>query len=236
MLPKSDMEILSQEINDEDGYYRLRTGLRVRYLTISVGTFDDDTMCRPYLLIPNLPDLPDSPWTTMTISRDEDGSLTSAMSMDPLPEIRTAWHEQRVDVLTLKKTRRFRSGVHEVQYDAAPAIANIACFEWEIARIERETWAIMGLLLEKLDGEPACVDDLANCEALLHRLHQDLRLVHGDVNRHNFVVDRVSGSGVRLVDYEHAQDFDESLAKEELLSLPAELAEETGRGATVVRK
>ncbi|KAF4446304.1 alpha-galactosidase A [Fusarium austroafricanum] len=107
MLPKSDMEILSQEITDEDGHYRLRTGLRVRYLTISVGTFDDDTVCRPYLLIPNLPDLPDSSWTTMSISRDENGSLTSVTSMDPLPEIRTAWHEQHVDVLTLESTRLF---------------------------------------------------------------------------------------------------------------------------------
>ncbi|KAG5752783.1 hypothetical protein H9Q70_004591 [Fusarium xylarioides] len=266
MLPKSDMEILSQEIIHDDGHYRLRTGLRVRYLRIPVGTFDDDTMCRPYLLIPKLLDLPDSPWTTMTISQDENGSLTSVISMDPLPEIRTAWHEQHVDVLTLKSTRRFRSGVHEVQYNDAPAIAKIACFEWEIRRIERETWAyslledhqsqhpnesliapkflahltengrIMGLLLEKVDGESACADDLEHCETLLRRLHRDLGLVHGDVNRYNFLVDRVSGRSVRLVDFEHAEDFNESLARDELLSLPVELTEETGRGATVEMK
>lgn len=199
----------------------------------------------------------------MTISQDEDGSLTSSISLDPLPEIRTAWHALRVDVLSLKRTRRFRSGVHEVRYNGAPAIAKIACFTWDVARIERETWAysimarhhsrhlneppitpdflghltengrIMGFLLRKLDGESACVDDLASCEALLRRLHR-LGLVHGDVNRHNFLVDRVSGSGMRLVDLEYAEDFDEGLARVELLSLPAELAEETGRGATVV--
>ncbi|KAI5856719.1 alpha-galactosidase A [Durotheca rogersii] len=263
MLPKSDIEILSQYIDDENGYYRLRVGRRVHYLTISSGVFDDDTMCRPYLLIPKLPDLPDSPWTTMVISRDKNGSLTSTTSTDPLPEIQTTWHELRVDVLKLERTRRFRSGVHEVQYNGAPAIAKIACFQWDIARIERESWAYsimarhhnqhpnespiapnflghltengrtMGFLLQKVNGEPACIDDLANCEALLRRLHR-LGLIHGDVNRYNFLVDRISGSSIRLVDFEHAEELDEGLARAELLSLPVELAEETGRGATVI--
>jgi hypothetical protein len=153
--------------------------------------------------------------------------------------------------------------VQEVRYNGAPAIAKIACFKWDVARIERETWAysivarhhsehineppitpnflghltengrIMGFLLQKVDGEPACVDDLGSCEALLRRLHR-LGLLHGDVNRYNFVVDRVSRSGMRLVDLEYAEEFDEELARVELLSLPAELAEETGRGAAVV--
>jgi hypothetical protein len=59
-------------------------------------------------------------------------------------------------------------------------------------------------------------------------------LVHGDVNRHNFLVDRIGGSGVRLVDFENVKKFDEDEARAELQSLPAELAEDTGRGATVV--
>ena len=264
MLPKSDMEILSQRISDETGYYRLRSGRRVYYLTIPVGVYDDDTMCRPYLLIPSLPDLPDSPWISMTISRDENGSLMSTISTDPLPEVRTTWHALHVDVLSLERTRRLRSAVHEVRYNGALAVAKIACFPWDVARMERETWAysvlasqqdpdgssprvapdflghltengrVMGILLQKVDGEPACIDDLPRCEALLRRLHR-LGLVHGDVNRYNFVVDRGSGgSDVRLVDFEYAEDFDEELARAELLSLPAELAEETGRGGTVV--
>jgi hypothetical protein len=265
MLPKSDIEILSQYIDDENGYYRLRLGRRVHYLTIPSGVFDDDTMCRPYLLILRLPDLPDSPWTTMTISRDENGSLTSNISLDPLPEIQTTWHELRVDVLSLERTERlFRSGVYEVRFNGAPAIAKIACFQWDVARIERETWAYsivaghrgqhpdespitpdflghltedgrtMGFLLQKVDGESASVNDLAGCEALLRRLHR-LGLIHGDVNRHNFLIDPASpGSGIRLVDFEHAEEFDDGLARVELLSLPAELAEETRRGATVV--
>ena len=72
----------------------------------------------------------------MRISRDEHGHLMPIVSNDPLPEVRTAWHERRVDVLSLKRTRRLRSGVHEVQYDGIPAVAKIACFDWDIARIE----------------------------------------------------------------------------------------------------
>lgn len=100
MRPKSDIEVLSQLIGDENGYYRLRVKSRVHYLTISSDTFDEDTMCRPHLLISRLPDLPGSPWTTMTISRDENGSLTSTIGTDPLPEIKEAWHDGRIDVLS----------------------------------------------------------------------------------------------------------------------------------------
>ncbi|KAI3326841.1 hypothetical protein HD806DRAFT_520563 [Xylariaceae sp. AK1471] len=182
MLSKPHIQILSQYIDGENGYYRLRVGRRIHYLTISSGVFGDNTMCWPY----------------------------------------TIWDELRVD------------------YDGAPAIAKIACFKWDIARIERETRAYsimarhhsqypnetMGFLLQKVNGEPTRVNDLANCEALLRGLYP-LGLIHGDVNQHKFSADWIPGSGMRLVDSEHGMEVDEGLARVELLSLPAELAEET---------
>ena len=48
------------------------------------------------------------------------------------------------------------------------------------------------------------------------------------MNRYNFIVDRAPGRGVRLVDFEHVEEFEEGLARAELLSLPSELTEETG--------
>ncbi|KAK6215029.1 alpha-galactosidase A [Colletotrichum tabaci] len=261
-LSKSDMEILNQVIDDKRGAYRLRAGQRIYYLFIATDIFEEDTMCRPYLLIPSLPDLPDSPWTTATIVRGADGSpFISAISTDPLSEIQTVWHERCIDVLSLKRTRRLRSWTHEVQYDGGTAVAKIACFEWDLRRIERETAAyykltqhriqhrdeppiapeflghltengrVMGFLLEKIDGERACISDLPDCEALVRRIH-GLGMIHGDVNRYNFVVDRDGTEGVRLVDFEHFEDFSEEAAMEELLALPTELAEDTGRGAT----
>lgn len=256
VLPESDMEILSRHIGDVHGRYRLRAGRRGYYLTISRNVFGYDTISRPDLLIANLPDLPDSPWTTMSIWRDKGGSIASSISTWPLLGILTTWHERRINVLSLTRTRGIRLRVHEVQYDGGTAIAKIARFQWETPLIERETWAYsiisrhhsqhaneppiapnflghlvengrpMGFLLQKVDGEPACIDDSPDFEALLRRVHR-LGLVHGDVNRSNLIVDRESGNGVRLVGFERCAEFDEELARKELLSLPAKLADET---------
>ena len=70
IVPKSQLEVLDQEISDERGLYRVRAGNRVHYLTIPTTVFDDDTMSQPLFLIPQLPDFPDADWTRMTISRE----------------------------------------------------------------------------------------------------------------------------------------------------------------------
>ncbi|KAJ5934394.1 alpha-galactosidase A [Penicillium verhagenii] len=246
MPPEPDIEILSQIMAPECAYYRVRVKQRVHYLTILSGVFDKDTMRQPDLLLPKLPELPDSPWTTMTISRGGDGSLKSRISTDQLPGVKGIWHDVCIDIFSLKwKNCLKKDRVYEVEYEGAPAVAKIACFEWCLLRIERETWAYskiesyrrehpdeppiapeflghltengrtIGFLLEKVNGKPAVVNDLANCEALLRRLHR-LKLVHGDPNTHNFIVDRASGGKVRLIDFETAMDFDEYAARDDL--------------------
>jgi len=118
---------------------------------------------------------------------------------DPLPVYRgkhTKWH---------------RSGVHEVLYDGRPATSKIACFEWDIPRIEDETAVnrrikklkrteapplalsflghlaenshVIDMLLKILEVRLASIDDLPACEEALRRLHC-LGLSHGDVNRY----------------------------------------------------
>lgn len=147
--------------------------------------------------------------------------------------------------------------MNEVLYKGKPAIAKIACFEHDLRQIERETWAYqilvenrlpdegpfapkflahltengraIGLLMEKVEGEPATPEDLSTCQELVNRLH-DLGLVHGDVNKHNFAVDHKKGGSTLLLDWEHAEGYSEGVAKKELASLPSELAESTGRG------
>lgn len=264
--PKESIEILSQEISNEEGMYRIRNGKRVYYLTIPTDVFDEETMCRPYLLIPQLPSFSDIPWRKIKLSRNSDGSLDITASHDPLQEVTFTWHEKRVDVLSLTRIKRLRSGVFETIFEGRPAVAKIACFEWQIPRVTHETWAycvltqtqrpddgpliapeflchltendrVIGFLMEKLEGRFACQDDLTQCAALLTRLHGlgDLGLVHGDVNRYNFIVEEGRCGSVRLVDFEHAQDYDEKLAQAELESLAAELAEETGRGSSTTK-
>jgi serine/threonine-protein kinase RIO1 len=60
-------------------------------------------------------------------------------------------------------------------------------------------------------------------------------LIHGDVNRHNFIVDRSNGH-VRMIDFEHAGNFDEKQARLELESLASHLVEETGRGGPAAER
>ncbi|KAF2430639.1 alpha-galactosidase A [Tothia fuscella] len=240
-VPQSDSEVLNQLIDDERGVYRVRAGTKVHYLHIPTTVFDDDIMCRPYLLIPRLPALPATDWTTMRISRGTDGALESTITFEPLPAVLELWHPRSIDILSLKRTKRYRSAVHE-----------------DIERIKRETWIysilsqdhqrypdinrvgpeflahltengrVIGLLLEKIEGGFASVENLPGCKAALQELH-DLGLVHGDVNRYNFIIDPTT-SRVRIVDFEHAEGFDEEKARVEMASLPAELAEETDRG------
>ncbi|KAI0388419.1 alpha-galactosidase A [Xylariaceae sp. FL0594] len=245
------MEVLSQEISDEEGIYRIRNGQQVYYLTISTDVFDEDTMCRPYLLLPQLPSLSDMSSRKIKLDRNEDSSLAITACHDPLQEVTFIWHEKRIDVLSLPHIKRLRSGVFETLYEGRAAVAKIACFEWQIPSLTRETWAyyvltttqrpsdgpliapeflghltengrVMGFLMEKLEGRFAYSDDLTQCAALLKRLHGlgDVGLVHGDVNRYNFIVEECCGGCVRLVDFEHAQDYDEKLAHAELGPTP----------------
>ena len=257
----SSISVLNQHIDDEEGVYRIQYDDIVHYVTISTDVFDEDTMCRPYLLIPKLRELPEQNhvWTRMHVSKNATGSLKISTTTDALPAIRNPLVGiELVDVFSLKAVKRHCSSVHEVFYNELPAIAKIASFDWDFHRLENETWAysmlevyrcqhpdelplsprvlahltennrIIGLLLEKVEGTFASIEHLRACEASLRRFHA-MGLVHGDVNRYNFIVDRSNGH-VKMVDFEHAKAFDETAAKLEIESLTTELSEETGRG------
>lgn len=255
-VPK--IKIVNQLIGDERGVYRIQHGDRVGYITISTDVFDEDTMCRPYLLIPQLPELPATAWTRMTISPSKSSKYDVTVSYDPLPEIETPWHSRRVDILSLSFQVRHKSAVHEVPFEDCTAIVKYAPFDWEIRRLRRETWAygwleehrkrhpdwtmpvpkvlahlteegrVIGLLLQKFEGELAGPEDYDACRKAIIEMH-GAGLVHGDLNRYNFLVNREQDRAV-LFDLEHAEEFDEASAQRELESLAAELSETTGRG------
>lgn len=86
----------------------------------------------------------------------------------------------------------------------------------------------MGVLIKKLEGRMAGIEDISACEAVVRRLHS-LGIVHWDLNRHNFVVDDWSRI-VRLIEFENAKDYSNAKAKEEIDSLENQLVEGTGRG------
>ena len=99
-----------------------------------------DILCFPPLLIDNLPLFPAGDWTTMTVGRDEHGSLTRSLSFAPLAAVMTLWHPKQIDILTLSRVRRFNLRTYEVEWEGnKTAVAKIARFEFEIPQVERET-------------------------------------------------------------------------------------------------
>jgi serine/threonine-protein kinase RIO1 len=59
-------------------------------------------------------------------------------------------------------------------------------------------------------------------------------LVHGDVNRYNFIVDSKTAA-VKVIDFEDFCDFDDEMAEDELESLTDELQDDSGRrGPTTI--
>lgn len=91
----------------------------------------------------------------ITCSSKEDGSLILNTTQEPLEEVSFIWHERRIDILALPFIKRLKSGVFETNYEGDSAIVKIACFEWQIPNITRETWAHHVLEhLDDNDGEP----------------------------------------------------------------------------------
>ena len=92
-----------------------------------------------------------------------------------------------------------------------------------------ENGRVIGFILEKLDDQKAAsLDNLKDCEVALARFHKS-GLLHGDVNRHNFLVGK--DGKVTLIDFEHFQeDADADLREKEMQSLHAELTDNSGRG------
>jgi len=258
--PPMQPVILSMEVDDDNSFeseYRLQIGNQVKYLVISPGTFDRDTLSFPLQSLSRLPY--NEEWTVAHISRDTtSGELKTSFLNRTLAGVKCQWHHTRVDCLELEKTKQltamaFEAVSHSILPITLPSpatmIAKIARFEWELPRVEQETRAyqllegsglaprflahvhengrIVGFLLEKIEGRSASFQDLSVCESALGKLHE-LGLVHGDVNRYNFLV---TEEGVKLLDFERLREnaSPESMSKE-LENLRAELIDESGRG------
>ncbi|KAL9074035.1 MAG: hypothetical protein Q9157_004525 [Trypethelium eluteriae] len=253
------LEILSYQVDEQnEGLYRILDDSYVRYLGILSGTFDEETMCCVRRLLPLLPSFPKGPWTTMELHRRDDGTIVMQISSNPLEAVECSWHSNRVDVLTLPKGTRLKTNVWETIYQGKPAILKLASFPWEIYRMEWETWAygriyyhshneasmvapsvighvvengrVMGLLLEKIEGDYAGIADLELCQSGLRRLHK-MGIRHGDLCRYNFVVDRKEGR-LRILDFENARP----LSPLGDASAEDELRDETGRGAGILQQ
>lgn len=249
-------EVLSMETSTrDDSHFRIRYGDRVKYVVVAPGTLDSDELFMPLSSLPPLPYEEDG-WTVASVSRSaENQKLKSSLEHRRLRGVKEIWHPNKVNCLSLERVHRLTVNAFECIHKGQPAprstlIAKIARFEWEIPRIERETHVyrllqptdiaprflghiheegrVIGFLLEKLDGRSAGIEHLPYCEGVLGRLHR-LGLLHGDINRHNFIV----GEGwTKMIDFEKCQETEDGgLMTAEMLCLSSELQDDSGRGA-----
>jgi predicted Ser/Thr protein kinase len=244
-------QVLSMDVDDSnasESEYRILFGEQVKYILVDARTYDSDVLSFPPDFLDQLPKLPLGEWTRARIFRSS-GEISFELSCGSLAGVRSRWHPNVVDVLSLTLHDRISARVHVVTYGSKPAIAKIARFEFEIPLVEKETaiyqaidghgigpaflghliehGRVMGFLIEKVEGRHGYIGDLEPCQEVTKRLHS-LGIVHGDLNRHNFIV---SPADVTLIDFENAtQNGSEGAMEKEYRQIAEQLMEETGRG------
>ncbi|TAQ85417.1 hypothetical protein B7494_g6271 [Chlorociboria aeruginascens] len=103
------------EVDDDDSFeseYRLRIGNQVKYLGISPGTFDRDTLSFPLQFLPHLPY--NEEWIVANVSQDKTSSdLKTPLSNRTLAGVKCQWHHARVDCQELEKTKQLTAMAFE---------------------------------------------------------------------------------------------------------------------------
>lgn len=243
----------------DDSHLRIRYSNSVKYVIIAPYTLSSDELCLPLYAIPTLP-YHGNAWNTARITRNKQDQKELQFSLEyrSLPGVTDIWHSELIDCLALERVELLTKGtftcVRRDQDRGPTMVAKIARFDWEIPRLEQETriyrllqqtditarflghiheeGRVIGILLEKLEGSFASIEDRAPCEQALRELH-DLGILHGDVNRYNFIV---SKDGVKLIDFETCKETrDSALLEAEMLLVASELQDESGRGAGFMR-
>ncbi|CBX92668.1 hypothetical protein LEMA_P053740.1 [Plenodomus lingam JN3] len=241
---------------DGDSEFRILVdNISVKYITIDAGIFGLDEICFSPLLISLLPPLPPGKWIQARLGRDPLTSL-ARFTLAPettLPGITSIWHPIRVNHLDVQFGEKLHSNVYEATSERFPgkvAVAKFARFPWEIPRLPTETAVyeridgyqigpeflahltegtrVIGFLLACVsDCRPAASQDYKACRSALAKLHA-LAIKHGDVNRHNFLIDSDSIMLIDFVDSSLTPDTGE--LQEELECLQDSLLDASDRG------
>ncbi|KAI4235717.1 MAG: hypothetical protein L6R40_006406 [Gallowayella cf. fulva] len=239
---------LADDPNSLATHYRLSTNEgRTVYVSIDAGVYEIDDCSFTSKLPRLLPPFPSGDWNkghiTKSMERPEPHFAWTRYA--DLPSITALWHQTYVDFHELGICEKLMPNVAEASHPVfGQVIAKYARFEWEIASYHAETEAyhwlnghhigpqflghltegarVIGFLLQKLDGHDACARDLARCEEVVRKLHS-LDILHGDLNRHNFLVHE---ERVTPIDFETAvKSTNEGKKAQELQGLGKELLE-----------
>ena len=234
--------------------YRILIGDQIKYIILDPGTLDGEILSFPPDLFNHLPQLPPGDWTRAHIFRQPRRIIVEPSNVT-LKGVTTRWHQNVVDIRSLLVEKRLSMRVNVVKYHSKSVVAKIARFEFEVPQVETETAIyrvidghgigptflghliehnrVIGFLIERMDGHYAGIADLGTCQDAVERLHS-LGIVHGDLNRHNFIV---SPSGATLIDFENAgMNGSQDAMQKEFTQLTEQLTEESGRGGGYIRE
>ncbi|KAH7262450.1 hypothetical protein BKA59DRAFT_463782 [Fusarium tricinctum] len=251
------LAVLADAEQDEKSEYRfLVDDTHVRYVTLDGGLIPPEDRTYEPVLLPQLPVFPPGDWNEGRVGKD--GHTGKPFFCETrrcsLPGIGNVWHGTTVDHLELRQVERVRQTIYRVTHPAfkTPVLAKFAQFPWEIPYFAAETTAyewihgraigpvflghihengrVIGFLLEEVPGaRTAEPGDLAACQRSLRRLHE-LGIMHGDINKHNFLIRGDDGEAV-LIDFETTHKCsDPDLLDEEYRQVKERLEDTSGRG------
>jgi serine/threonine protein kinase len=209
-------------------------GKHFKYISIDSGVYDVEDLTFPQALVSQLPLLPSGEWNLGHIAKGEDKiSPCFAWTIQrTFSSIQHTWYPVFVDYLSLTMVKMLLPNVYEATAPGfdVPVIVKFARFPWEIDYYNQETqvysWIkghdirpeflghvtegerVIGFVLQKLHGCPAGHADLQLCRTVVSALHS-LGIHHGDLNKHNFVV---QPSRAYLIDFEVAKKIDDQQA------------------------
>lgn len=254
--PTNNIQLLQASVDQEDdSHFRLLFNAKhIKYITIAAGIYEDDDMCFAPSLLSILPPFPEGHWNDgYIIKHPESGEPYFQRAVwTSFPGVQSTWHDKSFEYLHLKLGTKLRTNVYEATIPGAStlAVAKFARFDWEIAQIDQECAAygwiegkaigpkflgniteegrVIGFVVEHVAGaRHASSADHAACKEVLSRLHQ-LGIVHGDINKHNFLI---VGNRATLVDFDGAHRTTDKRALEtEMQLLETQLADMSGRG------
>lgn len=264
--PQQPLRLLQAEVDPDGGenYLRMLKGDRIKYFTIAPGLYALDDMCFEPAIITLLPPFPAGDWNEGFITRNSDDGAPhfDKVIITNLPGIQNAWHDMKLDHLSLKyDPYMLSSGVHLAIHPlflSKTIIAKFAVWPWEIGYRDQENKSyqllqgkdigpeflghileegrIIGFILERITDArhaDATMSDVELCKKKLQQLHQ-LHILHGDVNKYNFLISKVTGE-VTIIDFESARKCEdlEELEKESE-SLEEQFWDTSGRGGQFV--
>jgi len=244
-----------EDENDLYRIRRGRRIVYVSVLAPSIITREDKTeSCK---ILSNLRQIPEwyEDWQTLTVSKlgDEIRCYKNQFSPHRLRESELLVPcDKYFNVTDLKLVDRISDRVSLVMQEEKPCCLKIARFSHELTYLRQEIWAysilierrftsapefygyvyeeqtdrIIGFIMEELCGRYAGIADLQSCHTILRQMH-DVGLVHGDVNKYNFIVTK---RGTRLVDFEASRVQAGNAQIQELGSLANRLASTSREG------